>query len=228
MSLSRSQALRARLALTSELLRAETKRLLERPDLARLIPSHLVLLHQMCRASVPLMETACREARNASGDNICPRLADYFAHHIDEERNHDTWTLEDLESIGLERSEILRLAPSANVASLVGAQYYWILHHHPIALLGYIAMLEGNAPSVALIDDLRTRTGLPESAFRTLRLHAVVDPDHQAALGILFDDLPIDDSHETLIAVSAAHTGASFAFCLAELQPWARASRKSA
>ena len=110
--------------------------------------------------------------------------------------------------------------PPASVASLVGAQYYWVLHHHPIALLGYIALLEGNPPSPQSIDDLETRTGLPASAFRTMRLHATADPGHAEAFDRFIDALPLDDYQESLIAVSAAHTGASFAYCLSDLQPW--------
>ena len=62
MSHSRSQALRARVALTVNLLGAATQRLLDRPDLPRLIPAYLLLVHQMIRASVPLMETAQSDA----------------------------------------------------------------------------------------------------------------------------------------------------------------------
>ena len=217
---SRSQALRTRLALTVSLLGAATQRLLDRPELPELIPAYLLLIHQMIRASVPLMETARREAMRRDDDPVCRGLGDYLARHIEEEMHHDLWTAEDLESIGFERALIFGTHPPASVASLVGAQYYWVLHHHPIALLGYIALLEGNPPSPQSIDDLQTRTGLPASAFRTMRLHATADPDHTAALDRFIDDLPIDDDQESLIAVSAAHTGASFAYCLSELQPW--------
>jgi len=217
---SRSQALRTRLALTVSLLGAATQRLLDRPELPELIPAYLLLIHQMIRASVPLMETARREAMRRDDDPVCRGLGDYLARHIEEEMHHDLWTAEDLESIGFERARIFGTHPPASVASLVGAQYYWVLHHHPIALLGYIALLEGNPPSPQSIDDLQTRTGLPASAFRTMRLHATADPDHTAALDSFIDDLPIDDDQESLIAVSAAHTGASFAYCLSELQPW--------
>jgi len=217
---SRSQALRTRLALTVSLLGAATQRLLDRPELPELIPAYLLLIHQMIRASVPLMETARREAMRRDDDPVCRGLGDYLARHIEEEMHHDLWTAEDLESIGFERARIFGTHPPASVASLVGAQYYWVLHHHPIALLGYIALLEGNPPSPQSIDDLQTRTGLPASAFRTMRLHATADPDHTAALDRFIDDLPIDDDQESLIAVSAAHTGASFAYCLSELQPW--------
>jgi Iron-containing redox enzyme len=219
MSLSRSQALQTRFALTSGLLGAASERLLERADLPRLIPAYLLLMHQMARISIPLMETACEEAKRASEDLICRALTDYLVRHIEEERHHDEWFLEDLISIGFTPTQILEVLPPADVASLVGGQYYWILHHHPIALLGYLAMLEGNAPPLLLVDQLQAQTGLPHSAFRTLRLHAVADQDHQAALDALIDELPLEAHHECLIAVSAAHTGAHFAYCLAGLQP---------
>ena len=50
------------MALTVNLLGAATQRLLDRPDLPRLIPAYLLLVHQMIRASVPLMETARSDA----------------------------------------------------------------------------------------------------------------------------------------------------------------------
>ena len=92
----------------------------------------------------------------------------------------------------------------------------WILHYHPVALLWYIAVTEGNAPTGDLIERLQAQTGLPESVFRTLRLHAEVDPDHQAALDAFIDCLPLDAGHERLLADSAIHTGARLADCLAD------------
>jgi hypothetical protein len=66
----------------------------------------------------------------------------YLERHIEEERHHDEWTLDDLAAVGIEPAQTLAIRPTANVAALVGAQYYWILHHHPVALLGYMATLE--------------------------------------------------------------------------------------
>jgi hypothetical protein len=222
MPLSKSRSLQLRRALPLEFLEAATGQLLRRPNLRSLIPSHLVMMHQMSRAAVPLMKVARQEARYRQRDRLCIVLADYYARHIEEETGHDEWFLQDLESIGIQREAVLRMAPSADIASLVGAQYYWALHHHPVALLGYIAILEGSVPTESLVDTLQAETGLPDSAFRTLRLHATVDPDHQTALDRLFDNLPLDDSHDSLIAVSAVHTGAGFARCLTDLQPWGR------
>jgi Iron-containing redox enzyme len=220
MSLSKSQALQTRLGLTSSLLRAATKRVFERADLPRLIPAYLLFMHQMTRTSVPLMETACEEAKRAGKDLVCRGLRDYLLHHIEEERHHDQWFLEDLISIGFKPIQSQQRLPSTDLASLVGSQYYWIRHHHPVALLGYIAMLEGNAPSVRFVGQLQAQTGLPPSAFRMCRIHAMVDETHQETLNALIDSLPLDARHEQLIAVSGAQTGAYFAYCLAGLEPW--------
>ena len=53
-----------------------------------------------------------------------------------------------------------------------------------------------------------------------MRLHATAGPGHAEALDRFIDDPPLDDDQESLIDVSAAHTGASFAYCLSDLQPW--------
>ena len=45
------------------------------------------------------------------------------------------------------RDEVLRRMPSPTVASFIGAHYYWIHHHHPVAQLGQIAVQEGYPPT---------------------------------------------------------------------------------
>jgi Iron-containing redox enzyme len=214
MATSGSQALRARISILSALLGAAAERMLSSPDLARLVPAHLMQQHQIIRASVPLMEAARREASRGREDPVCRALIPYLEHHIEEERHHDEWTLRDLASIGIAPAQTLAAVPSATVAALVGAQYYWILHYHPVALLGYIAMTEGNAPSEALIQQFEAASGLPDSVFRTLRLHAAADPHHRAALDDFVDGLLLGESHERLIVDSAIHTGTKLADCM--------------
>jgi hypothetical protein len=86
--------------------------------------------------------------------------------------HHDEWTLPDFESIGIDRAAVLASIPAGNVPALVGAQYYWILHHHPLAILGFLIMLESNAPTDDLVKDLHSRTGLPKTFFRSHQVHA--------------------------------------------------------
>ncbi|MBU2359900.1 MAG: iron-containing redox enzyme family protein [Alphaproteobacteria bacterium] len=189
-----------------------------RDDLNVAYPAFLGMVYQIIRASVPLMEAARLEAERRSGeDAICGPLAAYFAKHIPEERHHDVWTLEDLGAIGQDTDAIAQAMPQADVAQMVGAQYYWIHHHHPVVLLGYISVLEGQPPSVAHIDRVQARSGLPDAAFRTYRYHAGVDPHHKDDLDALLDSLPLTQREIGWIGVSAIQTLQSYQICVDRL-----------
>ncbi|QKC97123.1 iron-containing redox enzyme family protein [Mesorhizobium sp. NZP2298] len=217
---SKSETLRTRVKLFSAPLSATTRILIGRSELPTLICDHLVLLHQITRASVPLMVAAHRETERAASDPVCRLLGPYLIKHIEEEMHHDNWTLEDLDAVGVSSASVLAAPPPANVAALVGAQYYWIYHFHPVALMGYMIMLESNAPSMDLVDEIVQRTSLPEQFFRTHRIHAALDPGHQADLYELIDELPLSQNQERLIGYSIAHTGLMLANCLATPQLW--------
>ena len=95
-----------------------------------------------------------------------------------------------------------------------------ILHHHPVAILGYMIALEAHAASEDAISDLQVRTGLPESFFRSYHIHAALDPDHEAELFQLIDDLPLEQAHEKLINESLWHSGKMLADTLANPHVW--------
>jgi hypothetical protein len=112
---------------------------------------------------------------------------------------------------GLDVRYELARQPSAEIAALVGAQYYWIEHHHPVCLLGYIAALELNAPHPELAGLLAERTGLPSAAFSTIRLHSQLDAGHGAAVLDLLDATQLDQSLSCAVRISALHTIRSLA-----------------
>ncbi|MFJ9621687.1 iron-containing redox enzyme family protein [Streptomyces sp. NPDC101181] len=170
--------------------------------------SYLCTMHAVIRASVPLMELARDRVRQQafSGDPLAAPLAAYLEEHIQEEEGHDDWLLEDLRAAGGAAGDALGPQPSPLVASLVGAQHYWIEHHHPVALLGYIAVLEGYAPSPGLTGHIARRTGLPAAALRTVQEHSVLDTDHLDELYALLDRLPLTRELEAAVAVSALHS----------------------
>lgn len=207
--LSTSAALRVKLSLVEPALHAATAALW-RHEPADLRPRYVAYLYEMyalVRASVPLMEQAARRcAQLADIDPTATPLARYLALHIAEELDHDTWLLEDLTAAGGDPVAAIDRLPSPIVADLAGAQYYWIEHHHPVALLGYIRVLEGNAPAPWLADRLAVRTGLPGAAFRTVREHAELDGGHLSDLDALLDALPLTPAQQTALAVSALRT----------------------
>lgn len=219
-AMSHSTLLRSKIQLTCTDMQQAFDEVWRHPELPNLFPSFLILLHQIMRASVPLMEAAHRESlRMAPDDPVAAALADYFEKHIDEERDHDAWTLDDLESIGFTREEVLGRTPLPDVASFIGAQYYWLHHHHPVTQMGYIAVLEGSPPSVAHIERLKKVTGLPDDAFRTYAFHGDVDPHHTEDLDRALDAMPLTRWHAGLIGMSAAHTGRGLADSLRALRP---------
>jgi hypothetical protein len=198
-----SRRLRGKLELVLPALLATDRRLLGHPGLRALYPEYEIMTHGVIRASVPLMETALATARPLRDDPVAVLLTDYLEHHIPEELGHDDWLLEDLESLGMSRDQVLGRVPSPTIAALVGAQYYWIQHVHPVGLLGYMALLEGYPPSPHDIDRVQAATGYGPAAFRTLRLHADLDPQHRNDLDDLLDSLPLTEQQRTLIGLSA-------------------------
>ena len=188
-------------------------RLWQEPD-RELVLAFFVLMHQIVRASVPLMEFTRSLCVVENADALRGDLGRYLSVHIAEERHHDEWLLDDLAAAGVGRERVLAEIPSRQVASFVGAQYYWARHFDPVAIVGYMRLLEGNPPSDAHIDRLQRKSGLPAAAFRTYRLHGSADPGHLRDIDALLDSLPLTESQMHLIWLSASHTAEMLADCL--------------
>lgn len=198
-------------------LEAASARFLSHPAVRQAYREFLVTVHGIIRASVPLMRSALERALGMPDDPVARGLVPYLEEHIEEELGHDEWLLDDLEVLDVGRESVLARVPSPAVACLVGAQYYWILHYHPVAVLGYLAVFEGHPPTPALIERLRTSTGHPPPAFRTLEEHAELDPGHGEELGRLIDSLPLTVGHEELLGLSSMSSVDLMARCLDEV-----------
>jgi pyrroloquinoline quinone (PQQ) biosynthesis protein C len=199
-----SARLRRKLEFVVPVLFDAGRRLIEHPRIHELYPEYLIASHGVIRASVPLMRAALERARqNAASDPVAAGLASYLEAHADEELDHDEWLLGDLALLGCSPEAVLGRPPSPTVASLVGAQYYWIRHYHPVAVLGYILLLEGYPITGAEIEELRARTGYLPAAFRTLAEHGELDPAHGAELDALIDRLPLTVEQRDVVALNA-------------------------
>lgn len=166
---------------------------------------------------MPLTEAALARSLALGADPLAAPLARYLEEHVDEELNHDETLLGDLEVLGIDRTTVLEHMPSPAVAALVGSQYYWILHYHPVAFLGYVALMEGYPPTPELIETLIARTGYPREAFRTYVEHAELDPGHRDRLDRTIDSLPLEAWHESALGLSAIATAAQAARSLEEI-----------
>jgi hypothetical protein len=165
------------------------------------------MLYSQVRASVPLLEAARRVAEErAHEDPVAAGMIEWFRHHAEEERHHDQWLLEDWASLGNDPAELVNWPGSPTMAQAVGSTYYWSLHAHPVAMLGYCTVLEGSPPSAKFIDTLQTRSGFPERAFETLRHHSDIDDDHASELYELIDSLSLTPWHESIMGMTAMQT----------------------
>ena len=202
-----SVRLRRKIDLVIEPFAASCRTLVTHPRLAQLWPGFLMTQHAIIRATVPLTEAAAmRAAELTAADPVAPGLARYLEEHVEEEEGHDETLLDDLELLGVDRATVRDRMPSPAVASLVGSQYYWIHHHHPIAFLGFIALMEGHPPTGELIETLISATGYPRAAFRTFVEHGELDPGHRDRLDQTIDSLPLTPEHEAIMGISAMHS----------------------
>jgi hypothetical protein len=187
------------------------------PDLATHLPDFLVQLHRVMRSGISLMRTARDRALMLPDDAVAAQAAAYLEMHIDEEKDHDQWLLDDIATLGIPAEDVFRTTPLPSVVSLLGAQYFWMLHIHPVTVFGYLIVLEGYPPIVEQLEEIRIRTGLPATAFRCLKSHAEDDPDHIAALNRTLDSMPLTQEQTKFLALSAFHTIDAVASILEEL-----------
>ena len=172
---------------------------------------YLLDTYSIIQSSVPLMQAAYDNCINSQEEtSLKAELRKYYKKHIQEEMHHDEWLLDDLESIGIPRRESLLRKPSQAVAELVGSQYYWIYHWHPVCLLGYISFLEGDPPKKEFILQLQKVTGYPDTAFRTLLKHSDVDIHHREELDKVLEVLPLTPKHEEWITANALYCAYKF------------------
>lgn len=213
-----SQLLRAKIRLANPCLQNVSDRFWTHPRLNQLFPEFLFMMHTIIRSSVSLINAAGDSAAQRSdSDEVSQKIATYYKTHAQEEMHHDDWLLEDIIALGTPRSAALARLPSSSVASLVGAQYYWALHVHPVSLFGYLAVLEGNPTSLKQLDAIRKKHALPPEGLRTMIKHARLDPHHRDEIYGQLDDLPLTENQAALVALSAFHTIAQITEAIEEI-----------
>ncbi len=207
--LTSSERLRVKVELAVPALALPGRILLDHPRGRQLFPVYLATGYHVARAMIPLMQTALARARELTPeDRVAEGLASYLERHIPEEMHGPEpggATLGDLEALGVDPVALRARPPPAKIAALVGAQYYWIFHYHPVALLGFLE-LEAYHPHLPTLERLIEKTGLPRDGFRQLLLHAKLDVAHAWELHRTLDSLPLEPPHEQLIGLSALQT----------------------
>ena len=160
--------------------------------------AYLKFAHGIMRATSSLLALAAHQSRNA--------LHDFYVAKLEEEEDHADWLDEDIKLLGETPSRI-----DHGAAATAGAQYYYLHHVGPQALLGYMAALEFRPMPLEGVEALEKLYGAP--ALRTVRHHAVADIEHAKALAAMIDQ---HDEFAALITYNAFITAKMCAFYLAD------------
>jgi hypothetical protein len=184
------------------------------PELPRLFPAFLIQAFCVMRSGLALMSAAHDRSLTMSNDSVAASLAAYLRVHIDEEKGHDLWLLDDICSLGYVESDVIVAPPCDSVVNLIGSQYFWMNHVHPVSVMGYLILMEGYAPLPSQLEDIRIKSGAPATAFRCLTRHAEDDPTHLAELNHALDCMSLtrDQTHAVSMGAFAAieNTAAMF------------------
>ena len=201
--MTHSRRLRRTIALVSGSLSRRIESFWSHPRLAELYPEFLFATHGVIAASTPIMEAAAEAAELRSADDaLCRVLAPYLREHAAEEDGHDVWLLDDLEMCGIARERVLGRIPYVSAAALAGTQHFWVRQAHPVAVVGYLAVLE-NPASPEFLREVARRTGIPVEAMRTFLRHAELDVTHVAEFDAMLDGLPLGQRETDVLSTSA-------------------------
>ncbi len=203
---TQSDVLWSKIHLAEQRLSAASDRFWNHPQLATLYPSFLIQLHHIVCGGLDLMAFAATRAASLTHDPSAVIAATYLRHHIEEEQDHAGWLLRDIATLGIDPQQVRATPPLPSVISLLGGRYFWIAHAHPVAVFGYLIVLEGSPPLIHQLDEIQRRTQLPPDSFRCLRSHAEDDPAHLADLNRTLDSMPLSPQQSSRIALEAFAT----------------------
>lgn len=137
------------------------------------------------------------------------RLADshrqvryYLYQHMQEEKGHEDWVLNDLAAVGVDRTTALAYAPSAHTLALTGYNYWAADRKHPCSVLGMLYTLEviasvyGGAFANAIKDSLLLQG---EHGVSFINSHATLDAEHMKNLREVANTLTDAESQASVV-----------------------------
>jgi len=133
-------------------------------------------------------------------------LRRFLIEHLEEERDHDRWLLNDLERLGTSEADVFAIAPCPAVASLVGCQMYMTRERGGASVLGYMFVLEATPPDYNQLQALVDAAGIPRAAAFTFLEHARLDAEHGDDICLTLDDPEFTSADHDAIGLSAELT----------------------
>ena len=134
-----------------------------------------------------------------------PKASAYLFHHAQEELGHDEWAFADLKELGRTDDEIRSTRASGPCMHMLGIEYYYAYHGNPVALFGWMYVLEclGGDLGGALGTKLNSTLGLQGKALRFVVGHGEADTDHSKDLtDTIRDHLPSRPDYDEICYVA--------------------------
>ena len=121
--------------------------------------------------------------------------------YIKEEMGHEEWILDDIAACGGDAAAARIAAPSPATELMVAYAYDLIQRHNPVGFFGMVFVLEGTSVHLAsrAAEAIKDRLNLPNSAFRYLNSHGVLDQGHIKFFETLMDCIESNKDQQSVI-----------------------------
>ena len=112
--------------------------------------------------------------------NSHPQAAAYLMRHSTEEIGHEEWARADLLELGVSAQRIAESRPSVSCTSMIGMEYYVAGYWNPVALFGWLFVLEALGDDVGglVANRLDASLQLAGKGSYFLSGHSEADHDH--------------------------------------------------
>ena len=127
----------------------------------------------------------------------------YFLYdHMDEEKGHEQWVVNDLEAMGVRTEEVLAYKPTDFMLALNGYNYWAADRRHPCSVLGMLYALEvissvyGGQMTTAISESLLLQG---DRGISFISSHATLDAEHMAELRVILNTLHDEAAKDAII-----------------------------
>jgi pyrroloquinoline quinone (PQQ) biosynthesis protein C len=127
----------------------------------------------------------------------------YFLYdHMNEEKGHEEWVINDLEAMGVKAGQVLDYKPTELMLAMNGYNYWAADRRHPCSALGMMYALEVIAsvyggPMTAAITDSLLLQG--DRGISFISSHATLDAEHMAELRVILNTLQDAPAQEAIV-----------------------------
>jgi pyrroloquinoline quinone (PQQ) biosynthesis protein C len=131
------------------------------------------------------------------------RAVRYFLYqHMQEEKGHEEWVMNDLEAVGVSRQQALAYQPSRLMLGFNGYNYWAADRKHPLSVLGMLYALEvvasvyGGSLAAAIRESLLLEA---DHGVSFISSHAELDAQHMVELRVVLNSVQDDEAKGAII-----------------------------